>query len=214
LTNRLGFGRGDFFLCPVHLSSCNRTPLATPASIPNARTTRAMEMDVSIEALRKTGKFSPSEELVKLAESTLLAKAHAELMTERVEKYQRQILADGSFKVEGSFPDAGKPITDPSRSYLMSEVEFARYLELCRIEQGKAELKTLDPEGCPALESQHLFIQAEYGLRKAFAEEVGEPSFASAYIAPELKQKLMGCIYGLLAPKMASASTIMQRLAA
>jgi hypothetical protein len=114
----------------------------------------------------------------------LMARTHAELQREKIDKIQRRLLATADY-----FPDpelVGRremsgPIKDPKFTYLLKEDEFADYLTDLKQELVKAGYEIKHTEGepehsynCPALTAENLQTKAEWILVDASAEMLGE----------------------------------------
>ena len=111
------------------------------------------------------------QELKKLKETYFTARALFETIRDMAEEIQKNILAEHPFFEEAEktamFESKGRGNTDtrilkPFDSYLMSEADFNKYLDLCYAEYRKAGID--DKRGreyLPEAESRDLYKQSE-----------------------------------------------------
>lgn len=150
--------------------------------------------------------FTPSESQIRCAKALLVAQAHEQLVRPIVKGYQSTILAKHQFKVRDELVKANVPdevITDGESSYLMSDEDFQIYLGECRVAQDAHGLKTIKPDNCPLLEAQHLRVQAENALLKAWE---GHPRFSelasAGNVSLEIRAQAIELTLGLMAPHL------------
>lgn len=112
--------------------------------------------------------------MVTTAGLVIKTKALVETVSPIVTAYQREVLKRFQFTNEEFLARTKKVdvtptvILDPKDSYKLSEEDFDIYLEACRVEQQKAQLKTDTPEQCPKLVAERLYREA----RRAFNDEM------------------------------------------
>lgn len=123
---------------------------------------------------KKLSTFKPSGEMVRLAESVMVAMAHEQTIRPIVEGYEKAILERHQFKPDQCWADKGlkgatDTILDPGRTFLLSDEDAQVYFSECQAARDAAGLKVEKPEYCPLLVAETLRIQAE----KALLEEMG-----------------------------------------
>lgn len=108
-------------------------------------------------------KFVPTDEMVAAAQAVFLAMTLEQTVTPVVLKYQRQLLAEGQWRVRPEYAArlGDEVITEPHRAYLMSEADFALYDAKCKQARDAAGLSVDHPDQCPSLVAQDLQRQAE-----------------------------------------------------
>ena len=100
--------------------------------------------------------------------AVLLATALAKAERERIDKMQREVLNERPYAMNPEYLQEGQDhrITDPKRSYLMCDNDFAIYHEECQrriIAMGYKVPK----DHCPALIAERLQMEAEHALIEA-----------------------------------------------
>jgi hypothetical protein len=116
-------------------------------------------------------KFVPTDEMVAAAQAVFLAMTLEQTVTPVVLKYQRQLLAEGQWRVRPEYAArlGDEVITEPHRAYLMSEADFALYDAKCKQARDAAGLSVDHPDQCPSLVAQDLQRQAERALIDAMS---------------------------------------------
>jgi hypothetical protein len=113
----------------------------------------------------------------------LMARTHAELLREKVDKIEREILESGSYFSGPLLAGHAmtKRITEPSESYLLKESDATDYLldvKAALIKAGyKIETCPGEPEHyyfCPALTAESLQTTTEHLIIESGAEMLGE----------------------------------------
>lgn len=168
------------------------------------------------------GKFTPSAELIRSCENTLVAKAHVETIRPIVEGYQKAILAAGDYRVCDSWRESqtkGKTdpgqsrITDPKWSYLLGPKAAEEYHEACSQSAKDAGLRVSNEGNCPLLEAETLLVRAENDLLEAFASDMNEESLRRPMMLDH-REKLLGLIFGLVTPHIGDAKQVLRRIVA
>jgi hypothetical protein len=113
--------------------------------------------------------FTPTQPMIKSAETVFLAMAMVQAIRPVVLKYQTEILAEGKWCVRDEFSDkpVNEVIIDPKRAWLMSDENFAVYDGKCKAARKAAGLLVDDEDKCPLLVSEHELISAETALAVA-----------------------------------------------
>lgn len=117
-------------------------------------------------------KYGITEDMIQAAKALFDARAHEEIVKPQVLTYQRLILAKHCFYVSEEFKDepcASLPISDPEKSWLMSDENHAVYVSECLRERDRLGLATKLPDGCPLLEARSRRTEAEWKLFDAFS---------------------------------------------
>lgn len=128
-----------------------------------------------MEKLAPTAEFKPTDVMVDAAFNVFLAKAVVGTIRPIVEGYQKAILAEGQWLVRPEYAGKrGAPavevIDDPSRSYLMSEADFAVYDGKCKQAREDAGLFVEKEEQCPLLVAEENERVAERELIETMAD--------------------------------------------
>jgi len=127
----------------------------------------------------------PTQALKSSVNSYLMARVHAELQREKVDKIQRHLLESTSYFADAELTGRrGLPterITDPKLTYLMKDDESVDYLLDLKAELIKAgyEIKSVEGEPehhyfCPALVAENLQNETEHLVIDSMAEMLGE----------------------------------------
>lgn len=152
-----------------------------------------------------TQAFRPSDAFKRVAEDLLAAVAFEEAIREKVEAYQRRILAENDFRVDPRWATQGVRedirITEDRDAYLMRDADAARYLELCDEARREAGLSVSAPGNCPLLEAQTLRIMAEDAFLKALGQEIQKPEIGQLHQGPrDLRKRALELGMELAAP--------------
>ena len=118
---------------------------------------------------------SVAAQLRPAVDAVLVAMAHAQLMREKVDAIQREILAEcpltpGELALKLGEPE---PITDPKEVYLCEDAaQLEDYYAECDKRERAAGLKPADmeKEHCPALVAENIQMEAEHLMLDTFAE--------------------------------------------
>jgi hypothetical protein len=103
----------------------------------------------------------------------LKARAFAEVEKERVEKIQKQVLAEGTFyghHKKRSGEGEHFRVTDPKDSWLMDDADAARYFEILNQIHLAAGFEKAKDGYCPALVAEHEQTKAERALIDASSQ--------------------------------------------
>lgn len=118
-------------------------------------------MKATVETVKQA-----SVALRRLVNTVLLAKAQAELLREKCDAIQRQVLAAGEYKTSDHWEPripVGR-VTDPKLAYLMDDDQAPGYYAALDAAYRAAGYTDLKPGHCPALIAEDLLIQAEWAL--------------------------------------------------
>lgn len=103
--------------------------------------------------------FHPTDLQVAAAECVFACIAYEQLMRVTVEAYKRRILLQGQWKPASHFrlSDADSEVVlEPREAWVLSEEDFAVYIERCEAARVAAKLKVSGPGLCPLLEAEGL----------------------------------------------------------
>lgn len=146
--------------------------------------------------------FTPTQTMIKAAETVFLAKVLVQTIRPVVFKYQTEILAEGKWCVRDEFSDriGQEVIFDPMRSWLMSDDNFAQYDSKCKLARKANGLIVDDDDKCPLLASEHDLIKAETAL--AVALEGVSPLSAEMLNSfdPKRRKDAVDLMFRLMAP--------------
>ena len=134
------------------------------STINKENTTKIGGMNTMTNTARKE-KFEPSGSMIGAVETLLMAKAHVELIRERVIPIQKSTLA----LVKAVDHETGEPITDAKDGYRMSDEQFEDYLNEVHHEYIK-EGFDVKINHCPLLIAEDLERQAKHAVILAFQE--------------------------------------------
>lgn len=163
--------------------------------------------------------FKPTEGMVRAAENLFAAMANEQVIRPIVTGYQKRILEKHQFPASdlglGAAAKAPEVIMDPARAWLMSDEDFAVYLQECFEARDAAGLKVDVPENCPLLVAEDVRIQASNALLEEMSSIENLKSLRSVIFAgvDEYNRAVDLCLK-LLAPFVSPSDDILKRLGA
>lgn len=106
-------------------------------------------------------------EIVAAGKAVFKCMALVETLEPVVNGYKRRILADMKAHIDKEWINKGmkdEVVLDPKHAYLLSETDFAEYLDHCDFEMEKAHLKVEEKGQCPLLVAEHYLVKAKHLL--------------------------------------------------
>lgn len=111
--------------------------------------------------------FKPTPEMLSSCQALTMAEAWLKTVEPIVLGYQRNILEFWRFGSREKQGRLAEIITDPKRSYLLDDKDFALYVADCEDERIKAGLKIQAEGNCPLLEAKSNLAKAKWALIEA-----------------------------------------------
>lgn len=141
-------------------------------------------------------------EMIQAARKVFLAKAHEDLVRPIVEGYEDRILHENKFKFARQYERFGHNgrVLERQLTYLMDEVDYAKYLALTFQARDEAKLMVSHPENCPLLEAQSARTKAEAQLLKAVGQHPKLRSIDGGIWNLDLRKKAVDLCLNLVAP--------------
>ena len=140
----------------------------------------------------KESKFKPTKTMIEAAKTVFGCMALVNTIKPIVGGYQKKILQKHQFR-----NSEGVIITEPNKSWTMSDEDFKIYLAECNKERIKAGLHVENEEFCPLLVVENLLIKAKWALIDA-AEPITKIKSEEIYNMED-REKLVELTLKLLA---------------
>ena len=154
----------------------------------------------------------PTTEIIRIAETLMVAMAFEATIRPVVEDYEMKILIKNAWHIDPQFGMADEIILNRMHSFLLPRAAAADFHKQCLQARDAAGLKTAHPEGCPLLEAENARIQAENALLKEMGTLPGLESFKNAgWRSPTVRKEAIELALRFAAPFVGNAATILPR---